>query len=157
VDAHSLAGQTARTKNQTIEARFYKFGSSSSPAAFRGLQLFEIKETGNAVPLGKVQRFPARIIADSNSTLSPLIGEVPQKTWSVLEPQVSLPDVGMDYTAQEIRFRPDGSLSLSQSPQGRWFITLHNEQEGDSLATPPKNYFTVQVDAANGRVKIYRP
>jgi len=158
-DQLALARQTALSKNHTVEVRFYRFGDPDMPGEkatdpstgrYRTFQPFEIFDTGAAVALAKIQRIPSSIIIDSGTTLSSLLN-----TGTTSNPQVSLPRVGTNYNYFSFRFLPDGSTNLS--PTSQWFLTVHNGNDGDALTAPPKNFYTIQIDATNGHIKSYRP
>jgi hypothetical protein len=51
-------------------------------------------------------------------------------------------------------FHSDGSTDLT--PGRLWFLTLVGQDPGPQ-ASPPANYFAIQVDSATGRVRSYRP
>ena len=166
-DQLSLARQTALSKNHAVEVRFYEFVDSEMPGEqaattgtghLRALQSFEMLDSGTAVAVGKMQRIQPSIIIDSGGTLSSLIDPALKKTFSPTsgDPQVSLPRVG-SYYCYAFRFLPDGSTSLSPTAVNQWFLTLHNINDGDSLATPPKNFITLQIDPTNGHIRTYRP
>lgn len=161
-----LARQLALSRNLPVEVRFYQYndpqsGETSGAGAFRAMQLFEIQESGGTpVALGKVVPLPQTIIVDSGATLSSIIGGAQSSAW----PQAitgtaldqALPRVGRQYNAVAFRFLPDGATNLS--PQtGSWFLTLHSLKDGDGLAAPQGNFLTLQIDAANGHLKTFRP
>ena len=154
------ARQTALAKGRLVEVRFYKTGASDVPGEqnanrFRSFQIFEIDDAGKPVPVGKVQKLPPSIIIDSGSTVTSIADAALAKTWSASDPQISLPSVGTNYTAQAFRFRRDGSTSLD--PLKLWFLTLHDLNKGDGLATPPPNYATLQIEPINGEIRTFRP
>ncbi len=157
-----LARQVAITRNHSVEIRFYQFGDSEVPGEqvtvpgsgqYRAFQAFEIQETGSANAMGKMQRLPVSIVMDSGVTLSSLISGFVPMTGGTLG--VSLPRVQTQYNAVSFRFLPDGSTNLAKTE--RWFLTLHNMNDGNALALPPKNFATLQVNPSNGHIKSYRP
>ena len=159
----SLARQKALAKNHPVEARFYQYADPEVPGEtslasgkYRAVQAFEIDDTGRATPIGKVEVMPTSVILDSGATLSTLVGLLTNsKTWTTNDPQVSIPRAGTNYNCRAFRFSPEGSASLSKT--GLWFVTLHSILEGDSMATPPANYISVQIDPANGSLKTWQP
>lgn len=53
-----------------------------------------------------------------------------------------------------VRFRPDGSVGLQ--PGRPWFLTLHEKDahlRGDKL----KNFITIQIEPATGRLRTFQP
>ena len=160
-----FARQTAMTQNRIVEVRFYKVGvtsllgkasGSAGEDKFRAFQSFALDTDGHATPLEKVHWLPDTIIIDSSATLSTLLGSGQAKSWTALDPQVPLPGARMAYSASAFQFKPDGSTSLSTLTQA-WFLTLHSVTDGDGLTSLPKNFFTLQIDPQNGRVRNYRP
>ncbi|MEI6071369.1 MAG: Verru_Chthon cassette protein D [Verrucomicrobiae bacterium] len=155
----SLARQTALTKNQPVEVRFYQYGdpevpgeSASSPASgkFRAIQAFKIDDNGDAKPIGKIETLPTSIIMDSGATLSTLLG-----TTTNLSPAPAIPRVGTSYNCCAFRFLADGSANLPKTDT--WFVTFHNILDSDKLGTPPANFITIQIDPANGSMKTWQP
>jgi uncharacterized protein (TIGR02596 family) len=71
-DQISLARQQALSRNRQIEVRFCRFGDPEIPGekasdptsgAYRSIQVFEIAESGAAVPLNKLQRLPSAVLS----------------------------------------------------------------------------------------------
>jgi len=182
VDQMSLARQHALSKNRIVEVRFYRFADPEMPGEkiedpstghFRGLQFFEMAESGVLVPASKMVMFPDTIIMNPSETLSNLLGEDPavrMVTMSNVDPKVDpeLPrGVKHRYEYMPFRFFPDGTTSLSPtgtqgrpSQGGRWFITVHSTADaartnGDTQ--PPPNFFTWMIDPVAGSSKIFRP
>lgn len=167
-DQISLARQTALTKNRSVEVRFYRYGDPESPGEkgddpekgrYRGLQLFEITENGAALPLGRFQRLPSSIVMNVGS-LSTLVN--PQNS-RVADREKGDPELGIlpggskwKYKIISFRFLPDGSTDLKPAPP-HWFLTIHGIEDPEDVATPPANFFTLQVDPINGSTKSYRP
>lgn len=167
LDQFSYARQAALSRNRTIEIRFYQFGdpetpgeSSSNPSGgkFRGFQMFEISEHGVATPIRKFQRLPKPIIIDSGDTLSSILSRPTVASGSALN--FPIPIVGTSYNCISIFFQPDGTPKASNlTSSDRWFLTLHCLSDGDRLSAGaiPSNFLTLQIEAANGHFKIYRP
>jgi len=171
-DQLSLARQTALTKDHKVEVRFYQYSSPDIPGEqagtpgsgkYRAMQIFEIQESGTAVPMGKVQQLPASIIIDSGNTLSSIIASpasyaqpLPVATGFAAQ-TFTIPRIGNNYNSVAFAFSPDGSLNLSKSSDNPWFLTLHNINEGDSLTVPKSNFITIQIDANNGHVRTFQP
>ena len=175
-DQLGLSRQTALSKNQVVEVRFYQYADSNvagetagNPGSgkFRSIQSFARLASGTFVPIGKVQILPAGIIIDSGATLSPILstaaGSTLVRTWTSSDPQPSIPRVGTTYNCCSFQFRPDGSTNLPTAPPSwlpaapPWFLTLHSSNNGDGLSTPPKNFYTVQIDQSNGHTRSFRP
>lgn len=165
-DEMEMARQTALTQNQFIEVRFYRVAKPGMPGEtvgspatgkYRGLQSFSFDTTGKASAIDMIRWLPGTVIMDSNGTLSSLLGASQQKSWTTLDPQVSLPTQGTAYSACAFQFRPDGSTNLTPAIGVQWFVTLHDGLKGDNFTTLPSNFSTLQIDPLNGHVQSYRP
>ena len=175
-DQLTLARQTALSTSHSVEVRFYQFSDPNIPGEvlgvpakgkYRALQSFEILDSGAAVAVGKIQIVPQSVIIDSgivssgSATLSSIISaalpspSVPTSTTGVAL-GVAIPRAGTAYNAATFRFMPDGSTNFS-SATSQWFVTLHYLTAGNSMATPPPNFVTIQVDPANGHIRTFRP
>lgn len=138
VDTMALARQTALSKNRTIEVRFYRFADNEVPGEdptkpetghFRGMQSFEIAESGVLLPVSKVVRMPDNIIMNpgipGEGVLSTILGDdrlaVKKSPPSMIitvdkinkQSDPELPrGVGHKYEYVAFRFLPDGSTNL---------------------------------------------
>jgi uncharacterized protein (TIGR02596 family) len=156
IDQLSLARQMAGSKNRVVETRFYGWTESGGGKMYRGMQNFELREDGAAVPLDRMVRFPQGIVIDSGGSLSPLLGSSQIKQWTSNDTQVNVPGAGTSYDTRVIRLRPDGSTDLAAAGQP-WYLTIHAERDGDGLSALPKNFAMIQVDPWTGRASLYRP
>jgi uncharacterized protein (TIGR02596 family) len=189
-DQIKLARQLALTKNRSVQVRFIRYGDAEVPGEtktdkangnYRAIQIFEILESGAAVPLDKPQLFPQAIIISpgtypaptgpiaSTSSLSTLITDAdqqpPKDANSTIDPPLPR-GVNYDYQYISFRFLPDGSTNLSSTSGTIWHVTIHNindratvkagggvvNQTGQSV-----NFRTLQIDPVSGAVKVYRP
>lgn len=155
----SIARQTAVTKSQTVEVRFYAYIDPESPGdngQGHALQAFSIDDSGNALPIMKVQTLPPRIVMTTNGTYSTLLTQ----TNSPLT-QIGIPKAGTNYTCSSFRYYRGGVTSLAASPSSSqvWGVTLVNQSEtvGSKASSLPANYTTVVIDPFNGSVRTYRP
>ncbi|HYR57249.1 MAG TPA: Verru_Chthon cassette protein D [Chthoniobacteraceae bacterium] len=167
----SIARQQALSRNRPVEVRFYRFADPETPGEtvadpstgqFRAMQLFEVQQSGVALPIDKMQRLPGGVIfAYAPGTgLSSLIdkgtaGAPTQASADQTAPRLPR-GVDMNYEYVSFRFQQDGSTN--KNPTGKWFITLISIN--DKLAAsdkPPPNFFTVQIDPVSGVTKTYRP
>ena len=172
-DHLGFARQTALSKNRAVEVRFYRYGDPERPGEdatkpdtgkFRSLQAFEILETGSSRALGKMQTFAGvSVIIDSGPTLSSIIDKAtgptstPSRTTGTVL-NYPIPRVGLSYESVAFRFQPDGSTNLPpQTTAQLWFLTLHEVNKGDSLAKPPPNFVTLQINPSNGKIRTYHP
>ncbi len=186
VDQIALARQTALSRNRSVEVRFYKFCDPEIPGEdptkpetgfFRSLQVFEVLDSGTALPSGPVQRLPMNVIMHE-AELSTLLNKKER-------PRVTKDDVAKDGSAPEIpgmpegakksyeyvsfRFLPDGSTNLpptgtvTVTPTGdSWYITLLNPKAAGATKLGTRdgeanNYFTMQIDPITGSTRSYRP
>jgi uncharacterized protein (TIGR02596 family) len=139
VDTLALARQTALSKGKIVEVRIYRFADSESPGEdplkpetghFRGLQMFEISDSGVLVPNEKIVRLPDSIIMNpgipGDGMLSTILGDDRAATVSnppsmivkavdvkKVNSNPELPrGVGLNYDYVAFRFLPDGSTNL---------------------------------------------
>jgi uncharacterized protein (TIGR02596 family) len=178
----SQARQVATTKNHQVEVRLLQFAdtegigeSFDQPATwkFRGIQMFEIFDNGNMALIGKTERLPGSIMMDEKRFSSMLDqtgnAEPNQKAMKLVDAQAAqrsdyplLPRVpagkGLYYKYVSFRYLPDGSTTLD--PTGKWYLTMYSVADSTRLAKtgpPGVNYITLQIDAANGSVRTFRP
>ena len=164
-DQLHIARQTALTKNHPVEVRFYSYVDPTAPGsknAFRAVQSFQMNDDGTFTAVGKVGQLPNSMVIDSNQTLSSIIGSplisgstVPSSATGI-SLNAPIPRAGTQYTSIQFHFLPDGSTNLPISGQP-WFVTVHSEIPGTSLASLPPNFSTIQIDPYNGQTRIYRP
>ena len=167
-----LAHQMALSRNHCVEVRLYQYVSSDVPGEtvnvpstgkFRALQLFDVQNTGQAVPLNRVQILPGTTMMDSGRVLSSLIGAAQTSTanaptlTSGTTLNVSIPAAGTQYNAVVFQFRPDGSTNLPVSSATSWFLTLHASRYGDQQPAPPINFCTLELNPNNGHLNSFRP
>jgi len=159
----NLARQVAITQNCQVEVRFYQYGDSAEgenatqplTGKFRSIQLVKYTDTGTYVPLGKLEHLPSGVILDQGTQISSIFN-LGNGIKAGSAAYGSIPKVGTNYNFIAFRFLADGSTNLYPASSS-WFLTFHDAHNGDSLAALPSNYFTVQIDSANGHVKTYRP
>lgn len=164
-DQISFARQRALSRNLAVEVRFYLYADPESPGEmvsdsttwqYRAIQLFEVLESGVAVPIDKPQRLPVSVVLEPNVTFSTLIKDTTQTEKAPVASDPSLPrGVGTNYKYVSFRFQPDGSTNLS--PTKTWFVTIRNLTDKPTSTTPPANFFTLQIDPVSGAVKGFRP
>ena len=157
-------------------------GSGPTSGNYRAIQILETLDaidpnTNDFVrlPLDKPQLLPQSIVMNQNS-LSTLISEansapsVPSKLNGVAggnDPPlpktvtVNGKPVAVPYDYVYFRFLPDGSTNLplksNTDPNGAWFVTLQNINDPAQPATPPPNFYTLQIDPVSGTIKQFRP
>ena len=167
-DQFKLARQQAVTKNRSMQVRLIRYGDPEMPGEkktdkstgnYRAIQVFEILESGAAVPLDKPQLLPQAILM-SPGTLSTLLSNTnmlpPKDANATIDPPLPR-GVNFEYQYVSFRFLPDGSTDLSSTSGTVWHLTLHNINDKPAGTAPPPNFFTLQVDPVSGTVRIYRP
>jgi uncharacterized protein (TIGR02596 family) len=178
-DQIKLARQMAVTKNRSIQVRFIRYGDPEVPGErrndpatgfYRAIQVFEILESGAAVPLDKPQLLPQAIIMSpgdfstlvSHTDVQPPMqankAKVTDANGNTTGGDPAIPrGIDWDYQFVSFRFLPDGSTNLSSTAGTMWHVTLHNINERPNGAAPPPNFVTLQVDPVSGTVRIFRP
>ncbi|MCE9608934.1 MAG: Verru_Chthon cassette protein D [Chthoniobacter sp.] len=167
-DQFSLARQQALSRNRAIEVRIYQYADPEVPGEavatattwqYRAFQMFEVVESGVAVPLAKMERLAGSVIINPSVTFSTIIagtGQTAKVPVATKDP--SLPrGVGNNYKYVSFRFLPDGSTSLSPTYSAGWFLTIHNASDKAAGSVPPANFFTLQLDPVSGSSKSFRP
>ena len=165
----SLAHQTALTKAQTVEVRFYSYVDPETPGDTgqgHAIQALSIDDLGTATPLMKAQSLPQTVVMTTNvfnsqsgnnsQSASTLLG----LTNSLSTNSISIPRVGTNYTYAGFQFYRSGATSLANLSQGtNWGVTMVNAADllGAKGSKLPLNYTTVVVDPFNGSLKTYRP
>lgn len=153
--AFGLARQTAVAKNRAVEVRFYEVPADGWANDYRAFQLFEISDSGAAIPLTKVLKLKTPSIVSKDVGLSTLLESTREKIWTSLDPQISLPGIGTAYACRAFRFRPNGTTDLSVN--AKWHLTVVDAKKSGSAAQPPANFATVWIEPATAAVKILRP
>ena len=165
-DQISYARQRALSRNLAVEVRFYQYADPEAPGEkvsdpmtgqYRAMQLFEVVESGVAVPLDKSQRLPISVVIEPNATFSTLISaasQIPAKKPVASDPELPR-GVAKNYNYVSFRFQQDGSTNLA--PATQWFVTIRNLTDKVTGSTPPPNFFTLQIDPVSGAVKGFRP
>ena len=165
-DQISYARQRALSRNLAVEVRFYQYADPEAPGEkvsdpttgqYRAMQLFEVVESGVAVPLDKSQRLPISVVIEPNATFSTLISaasQIPAKRPVASDPELPR-GVAKNYNYVSFRFQQDGSTNLA--PATQWFVTIRNLTDKVTGSTPPPNFFTLQIDPVSGAVKGFRP
>jgi len=169
-DQISLARQIALSKNRAVEVRIYKYADPEAPGEsakdvttgkLRAIQLFEVVESGAAVPIDKAQRFPITVVMNP-AKLSTLVSDTTQKEQTPTTKDPELPrGVARFYRYYSFRFQPDGATNLptksTSDTNGAWTITIHNITDNVTGTTLPPNFFTIQIDPVSGSTKGFRP
>jgi len=129
----SFARQTAITKGQTVEVRFYSYVDPETPGdtgQYHALQAFSIDDAGTAVPLAKSQALPQTVVMATNS-----FGGIPASillttnaTLNASAPlRIAIPRVKNAYTCSSFQFYRDGTTDLlSKGSTVNWSVTVVN-------------------------------
>ena len=168
-DQISLARQMALSRNRAVEVRFYQYADPEAPGEtvgdqstwkYRAIQLFEIVESGVAIPLDKPQRLPVSVVIEPNIAFSTLIPATPTKP-AATDPDLPRGIIKPNYRYASFRFLQDGSTNLA--PTSTWFVSIHNLTDTPTGTTmkkangDPINFFTLQIDPVSGAIKGFRP
>jgi uncharacterized protein (TIGR02596 family) len=172
--------QFALANNCPVEVRIYKYIDPNIPGdigQYRAIQGFSMTQASGSLTftktaLDRAMRLPSPVIIDSGRTLSQLIttcasgagGNSPgfQSTPNAGDPS-PLPPIGTAYSYVYFQFRQDGSTNFTIGGNGAWiyFMTVRPLSYGASAMNATtiknKNYYTIQVDPANGHIYSYRP
>ena len=146
-----LGRQTALTRNRNVEVRFIRLTDPPTPG-YRGVQIWMVDEAGTVrSPVSRMITLPDSVIINSNSSYSPLVFG----SGSTVSGQTNFTPYGScQYTG--FRFRANGQTDI---PTGNGtnsvnYITLQNATDSGS---PPKNFFTIQINPLTGKVAVLRP
>lgn len=162
------ARQAALSRNRAVEVRLCRPTGGQYTTIMPLYVTTTMSSTGIITKaytaVSKPATLPSAVIIDAGSILSTILnpGGITAQSAQSTDPRLGNLGTGYQYIA--FQFKPDGSTDLinqtSPSATGTtslWFLTVHNLTDGDSLANPPSNYYTIQVDAYNGHVRQFRP
>lgn len=143
--------QSALTRNRDVEVRFIEYGSGGS-TGFRGMQIWMVDEAGSVrTPISRMVTLPDGVIINSNTSYSPLVfGQ-----GSTISGQTNFGARGM-CQYKGFRFRANGQTDIStgNGTNSLNFITL---QSATDAGSPPKNFFTIQINPFTGKLNVLRP
>ncbi|MEI8293439.1 MAG: Verru_Chthon cassette protein D [bacterium] len=155
VGALELARQIAVTKNKQTEVRFYDVPATGWVSDYRAFQVFEIEPSLQVTPATPVITMGQPAVIARDAGLSTLLDTARSKTWSALDPQVSLPGIGTTYNCRYVRFRPEGTTDLDVSK--KWHLTVVDAKTPGTAAKPPANFACVWVTPTTGSIRVLRP
>jgi uncharacterized protein (TIGR02596 family) len=147
---------TAITESTDVEVRLYEIpdiGSADQTPLMRGLQLYALRPDPAdandstfqaATPLLRLEH---GLVISMDRRLSSVLG---LKLKEDASPGILH---GRQYVA--FRFHSDGSTDLV--PSEPWFLTLLDQDSANGKKQPPANYFTIQIDPINGKLRTFRP
>ncbi|MDF1811199.1 MAG: Verru_Chthon cassette protein D [Verrucomicrobiales bacterium] len=159
------ARQQAVAKNRSVEVRFYNLKEETDDDLIVTLvQSVQHIDNGNYVEnsahIGELEvedektvYLPSGIGISRNPVYTSFF-RTGRTTKGLIRGKAanSLPD-HPDATFTGFRFNPDGSTEL---PAGKWFLTIIPEV-ASRRDEPPPNFYTIQIDPAVGRVRVFRP
>lgn len=147
VDAITLARQEAVSRNSEVQVVFFRIDKDGLDG-WRAFQIWRMEDNGagpTRVPVGRLQVLPEPIVFTDSATYSPLISNPP------ISGVTNLPNYGnLNYVG--FRFHARGDMGGTFDPSAN-FLTLQNVTE----ATPPVNFYTIQVHPVTGRTTVFRP
>jgi uncharacterized protein (TIGR02596 family) len=178
----SLAQQSAVSKSNEVEMRFYKYADSNNPDAaaaplFYAYQVVDVPNGQNPRALSEVYYFDSGVVLAESTRLSPMLQTTREQMADttgrfLFKPATGLPPSSVKYAA--LRFYPDGSCRLLTSAGGtansstasataytvkpltQTFFTLIESREINN-ANVPNNFYCLQLDFYTGKVRTYRP
>ncbi len=176
----SLAQQSAVSKSNEVEMRFYKYVDPDSErpaeALFYAYQVIETPNGGSPRAISEVYYLDSGIVLSSDKKFSPLLQVVAAQQPDankkfIFEPPTGVGGAAVTYAA--LRFYSDGSCRLLNKttpgttaaitslaytvPQlAQSFLTVV-ETRTLASTTVPQNFYCMQVDAYTGKVRVYRP
>ncbi len=163
-DEMNFARQTALSRNQDVEVRFYRVGSKldSANKQYRACRILlaDGADPSKAQPLSKLKYLPDNVIVSGDAAFSPLLDYTNTSRSGLVHSNEALPGVAGTSEYVGFLFRANGGTSLKPvtPPVGNWFFTIHGENVQTNASTGlPDNYFTAQIDPVTGRLRSYRP
>lgn len=148
LDQWNLARQEAVTRNRRVDFRIYEYKDKMEGATsneLRAFQFFVIEgSTTNAI--SKPIYLPSGVMMTADKETTSLVALTNIASAS------GLPRADGPYSYRTISFRADGSTDLGYGTNH--YVTLKQRTDTQN---PPRNYFTVVVDAGTGRAQYFRP
>ena len=148
-DALSDGRTLAMAENTPVEVRIYDLPPAPGAApVYNALQLHWLKADGTTPPAASPVLLSTWVAIDATATHSTLIA---------VNNQVARPDAAdsrLNTQTRVFHFMPDGSTDLN--PAANWFMTLRAATQSDP-ARFPADWASVRVDAATGKVTVFRP
>jgi uncharacterized protein (TIGR02596 family) len=156
VDELNLARQTALTRNLAVEVRFYQLPDydqpvgTSIPSVYRAAQSFLV-EGDKRTAHGKPVLFSAPVIISTGAAESSFLASPnrPERDATSSDPAVSSFD--RNYRYRSFQFTPGGATDLTRAEDFLTLILQHDKPLAEGA-----NFFTLQIDPANGSVRSFR-
>lgn len=165
VDQLEYARQAAAARNCAVEFRLYQLPAAGTqagaPSVYRAFQSFTLDADGAQTnALTKLTVLPDNIyVVDDSSVSSLLSPQAPSPSFvtgaSTGQPAGAFPPASYNYVA--FRFKPNGGTDLNPASAQSWHLSL--AVVGDPIGSlgVPANFFTIQINAQNGRARSFRP
>jgi uncharacterized protein (TIGR02596 family) len=179
------AQQTAVGTNTAVEMRFFNFTDTSAgdqSPIIHSYQLFKVVAAtvgsgGSATiqetltPVANLVRLPEGIVIATDNSVS---GAFSYNGSSISQPDTK-PNSPVGYSGVQganyfaFRFMPDGTCRtvntnvnnmaslVYQTLQNNFFTLTYGSGTPVTLATMPKNFYTIQLDPYTGKVRTYKP
>jgi len=148
-DALTQGRADAVAQNTTVEVRLYDVPPEGGGApAYDALQLHWLMMNETTPAVAQAVILPSWAVIDPTATYSPLIASNPETATA------DATDPRLNAQTRVFHFLPDGSTDLN--PATNWFLTVRAASQSDP-AHFPANWAAIRVDAATGRVGVYRP
>lgn len=149
-DQLNLARQTALARNRNVVFRLYHVDSAQP---YWGIQTSERAPDGSEKALSRIVPLPHSILIETNSGFTTLLGAETQATNLAAPAGLANQTISAAYGFE---FSASGGTTLTNQT-GNYFLTLRHLTDPPRGNDPPRNFFCIQVDPANGRFRIYRP
>lgn len=162
-DELSLARQTALSRNQEVEVRFYQMasGGDASTKRYRAFRAFVADglDPAKSEPLSSIKYFNEPVVISEDPKFSTLLDYTDSSRSGLRYLTEDVPEIGSTpYVAFSFRGNGETSLKPVVLPAGNWFLTLISHTAKTNGGTGlPDNYSTIQVDPVTGRIRTYRP
>ena len=150
----TTARQTALTRDQTIQVRFYQYPDSTGATTTKEYQAMQSFNYATGLPIDKVVFFPANIMISSSTTYSVPLGATTATPAATTDPAIASNGIGRNYGYVSVNFKSNGTID-PQPASPPWFITLYEKKYAATGA--PVNYTTISVDPQDGRTRMFQP
>lgn len=151
----SLAQQKASTENRPVAVEFYYY-SKDGMQGCHAIQLVSYNPATNvATPLEQPTYWSEGRAVLLDGPLSPMFSS--GTNVSTTGTATQNPFKQLNATFYRVIFYPNGTTSLKVPLRTAYLTLVSVKNYQPSLATPPPNYYTVQIDPVTGRGHSYRP
>ncbi|WP_395748505.1 Verru_Chthon cassette protein D [Prosthecobacter sp.] len=151
----SQAQQRATSENRPIGLDFFYY-SKDEIQGCHAIQLVSYDAAANmATPIEPPVYWSEGRVVLLEGVLSPMFSTNVQPIYTGAAAQEPFKKLGA--TFYRVVFYPDGSTNLRIPLRTAYLTLVATKNYQKDLATPPPNYYTVQIDPVTGRGHSYRP